>query len=59
MQQAYFKKYNTSISIKRKKKSYHLTEAYKNPLSRNPGQKEEISLSKRGKRCMNKWREYE
>ena len=38
---------------------YHLTEACKNPFSRNPGQEEEISLSKRGKRCMNKWREYE
>nr|XP_020757207.1 catenin alpha-3-like [Odocoileus virginianus texanus] len=28
-------------------------------FTRNPGQEEEISLSKRGKRCMNKWREYE
>lgn len=52
-------KYNTTISTNsNNKKIYHLTETYRNTFSRNHGKAEETSLSKRGRKCMNKRREF-
>ena len=53
-------KYNTTISTNsNNNKIYHLIEAYRNTFSRNHGKEEETSLSKRGRKCMNKQKEFE